>query len=279
MNFLPIVNNLNLLENLEEIKFVGFDPDTSGSILVGKNYDKDIILIVKSLQITNLNQLDKNKLKLEFVNDRFEKYTTSSNVPVEIIKIHPAKKEDFVKYCSHKKKLIETYDLYSTIVFPRIINQNLDWIDNIVFNKKEAASILYQDEDFVFLPDLKWDKKNIESLYFLAIVKNKNLRSIRDLKRCHLNLLKKINNIGINLLCEKYNKNDDEFRLYFHYPPSFWQLHIHFNLISKKWSGALIDYSHSLNNVINNIQLLDNYYQLAELEIITVEVDVEECNV
>ena len=208
-------------------------------------------------------------IHLNFENGRFRKYETNSTAKIEVLEIFPAKEEDLSKYLLKKRKVLETFDMYKTLVLPKIINQNLDWIDNIVNNNKEKESILYQCKDFVFLPDLKWDKNDTESLYYLAIVKHKELRSIRDLNNNHIEMLKQMYEICVNILCNKYKRNKEDFRVYFHYPPSFWQLHIHFNLISKKWAGALIDYSHPLSSVINNIELVGNYYQKAKIEVIT----------
>lgn len=48
---------------------------------------------------------------------------------------------------------------------------------------------------FLLLPDLKWSGK-IDELYLLAIVKKRNIRSLRDLTADHLPLLKNILNKG-----------------------------------------------------------------------------------
>lgn len=53
------------------------------------------------------------------------------------------------------------------------------------------------DEDigFLLLPDLKWSGK-INELYLLAIIKKRNIKSLRDLTSDHLPLLKNILNKG-----------------------------------------------------------------------------------
>lgn len=60
--------------------------------------------------------------------------------------------------------------------------------------------IVYEDVDpnngFIMVPDLKWNG-SIETLYLLAIVKKRNIKSIRDLAEEHLPLLKNIQKKGI----------------------------------------------------------------------------------
>lgn len=48
---------------------------------------------------------------------------------------------------------------------------------------------------FLLFPDLKWSGK-IDELYLLAIIKKRNIKSLRDLTADHLPLLKNILNKG-----------------------------------------------------------------------------------
>lgn len=72
---------------------------------------------------------------------------------------------------------------------------------NCLEYKSEKESIKYDtasenvndDENigFLLLPDLKWSGK-INELYLLAVVKKRNIKSLRDLTGKHLPLLKNI---------------------------------------------------------------------------------------
>lgn len=70
------------------------------------------------------------------------------------------------------------------------------WVYNILDRKSETERVVYENthssEGFVLLPDLKWDGKQIETLYLLAICNDRNIKSIRDLNEQHLPLLKNI---------------------------------------------------------------------------------------
>jgi m7GpppX diphosphatase len=68
-------------------------------------------------------------------------------------------------------------------------NEKVTWIENILNSISEKQNILFQDQDFVFLPDIDWNKKDINRLHFLAIVKDRNIKSIRDLTSKSIQLL------------------------------------------------------------------------------------------
>ena len=67
---------------------------------------------------------------------------------------------------------------------------------NILEGKSEADRVLYDDPDpengFLLLPDMKWDQKDRESLYLLAIDRQRGILSMRELTAEHLPLLKNI---------------------------------------------------------------------------------------
>ena len=56
--------------------------------------------------------------------------------------------------------------------------------------------MLFNDPDpengFLLLPDMKWDQKDRESLYLLAIARRRGILSMRELTAEHLPLLKNI---------------------------------------------------------------------------------------
>lgn len=81
----------------------------------------------------------------------------------------------------------------------------MQWVYNILDHGKEKERILIKDDcpelGFVAIPDLKWDGKDVSSLYYLAIVRQKNLKSIRDLNETHLPMLKNVRDkVTVNIL-------------------------------------------------------------------------------
>ena len=76
---------------------------------------------------------------------------------------------------------------------------------NILNGTSEADRVIYKDPDpvngFIILPDLKWDAKDIDSLYVIAIATRRDLLSLRDVDSSHLELLKGIQRKGKVLMC------------------------------------------------------------------------------
>ena len=87
--------------------------------------------------------------------------------------------------------ITETYEQYETIVRPYIEkNQfNTQWVYNIIDGKSEQERILINTDQYVFLPDLSWDGKAIESLHLLGLVKSHEIHSIRNLTAEHIPML------------------------------------------------------------------------------------------
>lgn len=172
---------------------------------------------------------------------------------------------------SMRKKVIETPEMYKNQIYPNIVNQDLSWISNILDTNGGPLNIIYSDERFVLIPDDKWDEKDLGQIYCLAILRDGSIRSIRNLGEEHIPLLEHINRKAIDVICKKYNLNaeySNKFRSYFHYRPTSWHAHIHFNLIDNKIGGAIVDVAHTVHNVVQNLKLSSDYYKTACIEVI-----------
>lgn len=143
---------------------------------------------------------------------------------------------------------------------------------NILEHKQETDRIVFEDEcrtnGFIILPDLKWDGKTLETLYLIAIVHRHSLKSLRDLNETHLPLLKNIRDKGISIIQEKYGVERSQLRIYLHYQPSFYHLHVHFTYLKYEAPGIRCERSHLLDTVIDNIELMPDYYQRATLSFV-----------
>lgn len=143
---------------------------------------------------------------------------------------------------------------------------------NILDHKKESERIVFEDpceqNGFILLPDLKWDGKTHETLYLIAIVRRHNIKSLRDLSDTDLSLLKNIRQKGIAAITNKYGVDRSQLRIYFHYQPSFYHLHVHFTYLKYDAPGIHCEKSHLLDTVISNIELMPDYYQRATLSFV-----------
>ncbi|XP_049774512.1 m7GpppX diphosphatase [Schistocerca cancellata] len=216
-----------------------------------------------------------SSLKQEFINDVYASYTCLPSVQFNGIKttiIHPATEKHIKKYERQVLHIVEeTPSYYQEITLPHIKSDQfgIQWVFNILDHKSETDRIVFEDPDpetgFILLPDLKWDTKQIEDLYLVAIVRKSGILSLRDLTSEHLPLLKNIKEKGTNVIKDKYKIPETQLRIYLHYQPSFYHLHVHFTNLQYDAPGIYAEKSHLLGEVVSNIELMSDYYQKATI--------------
>ena len=106
----------------------------------------------------------------------------------------------------------------------------------------------------------KNEKSMIDDLYCLAIIKERNIATLRDLRSRHLPLLRTLLKKSLTSITEVYNVPKEEVRVFVHYHPQFYHLHVHF---TRLWNdgGAQVERAHLLEDVIANLEEDDLYYQ------------------
>ncbi|KAN0060078.1 hypothetical protein ACQY0O_008051 [Thecaphora frezii] len=189
---------------------------------------------------------------------------------VKLTLICPATEMHVKKYSAQAKHMVfETPQMYAERVLPYIESipaSRIQWVYNILEHKKEADSILYEDPDpergFIVLPDLKWDQKTLSSLYLQAVVHDRRLRSLRDLTREHVGMLREIRDRAAQVAREQYGlrgrgaEQGGAVRCFIHYQPSYYHLHVHI-LASSYTShpGSIVGQAHLLEDVIDLLEL------------------------
>ncbi|VDM82566.1 unnamed protein product, partial [Strongylus vulgaris] len=225
---------------------------------------EDIIAIVKSAQLKEIMK-----------NDIYGNYDIALPSDLNLVKsqlIYPANDKVVAKYRQEEKFVIrETAEDYRTITVEYIekYQMDLNWVYNVLSKNKEADRIIYEDPDphngFILAPDIKWDGVSMENLYVLAMIHRKGVRSIRDLTANDLPMLENIRDRSLSTIREKYGVRPDQIRAYFHYQPSFFHLHVHFVSLKYDAPASTTLSAVLLDDVINNIQLVPDYYQKATL--------------
>ncbi len=245
-----------------------------------KNTLDKIILLFSYSEDYNYTELINNSEINDIIkNDRFFKFLLKSNKNSNFLveMINPANQKDIDKYSESKKILFtETYDYYMLKVIPKIIKyerieSQLNWINNIIEGKSEQEKIIYSNEDFLLLPNINWDEKDINSLYYLAISKDKYLTNLRDLTSKNIEALEKILKEGKEVISKKHNLPENQILCFIHYYPSFYHFHIHFVNIKNDIYENGIGRNHYLPSVINNLKLIPDYYQKVDIEMIISE--------
>lgn len=208
--------------------------------------------------IKSFNSIKNKKLLLK--NDIYEKYEATAEIQCELIICNDT------NMCkkSEKKIIRETYEQYLSILEKRDIKKDI-WIYNIINGFSEQDNLLYRDDKCIVIPTYTWDNKNIEKLHILCLPIDTTLRSIRSLNSSHINLLEHMKNITLNIIKKYYSLDIYYIKMFFHYEPSTYHLHIHFVNIANNDCRSSIEYSHELNNVIFNLSLCSDYYKIVTL--------------
>ncbi|ORX76385.1 HIT-like protein [Anaeromyces robustus] len=221
----------------------------------------------------NLNNIN-SYLEKETILDHNDIYTwLTSNISgtfkdpqLRIQIIYPATLLHIKKYSEQPRVIInETPEQYKNVVVPYIESlppERTAWVENILEGRQEADSLIFNDKDpetgFIIVPDSKWDR-TLNTLYVQCIVRKRGIRSVRDLRRKHLPLLKKVYETAISLVPKVYSTETekitaDQLKIYFHYQPSYYHLHIHITHINVEGVGLY------LRDVIDNITMDDEFY-------------------
>uniref|UniRef100_A0A8C0Y509 m7GpppX diphosphatase n=1 Tax=Cyprinus carpio carpio TaxID=630221 RepID=A0A8C0Y509_CYPCA len=138
----------------------------------------------------------------------------------------------------------------------------IQWVHNILEKKAEVDRIVFENPDpdtgFVLLPDFKWDQKQLQDLYLIAIVHRRDVKSLRDLTSEHLPLLTNIRSKGEDAIQRQYGVPPRKLHMYLHYQPSYCHLHFHFT--SLEYDAPGVESAHLLSDIIQNLQADSSYY-------------------
>lgn len=92
----------------------------------------------------------------------------------------------------------------------------------------------------------------------LVIFKDPELKTLRDLRREHLPLLFEVKRGVTEYLLKHITGNVHNFKIYFHYTPSVYQLHAHVSIPGQYYNHWR---THNINHVISNIKSNTNHYR------------------
>jgi len=211
-------------------------------------------------KVTSFDGIIREKKTME--NDIYEKYEAKAEISGELIIC-----KDVTQMKNRVKKLVqEDYETYLQTLEKRDTKKDV-WIYNIIYGISEQEAILYRDDKCIVFINYFWDGKDIDKLQMLCMPIDRNLRSIRSLDACHISLLEHMKSVTLQVIREKYGLEEEYIRIYFHYEPSTYHLHIHFVNTASNQVHSSVEYSHELNSVIFNLKMKTDYYKIIKLNI------------
>jgi len=155
---------------------------------------------------------------------------------------------------------------------------NLGWVYKILNQEKEVENILFEDpnpvDGFLINVDPKWSTRPVlqttpreqwvghagtSELYCLGLSHRRDIRSLRDLRREHLPLLRAMAAKGRKVIREVYGLPDESLRIFVHYPPQYYHFHVHFTNVAVNF-GVETERAHLLDDIIDNIERNSEHY-------------------
>lgn len=228
-----------------------------------------IVDLVSSLaSVTNLGS-----------NDIYRWYLASqiSNAApnLKINLIWPCAESHIRKYTAQKLRYVtETPEIYSQHIVPYVQRtqrtaKRLDWIYNILNGRSEQEDVVYNSTDsgdgegFMLLPDLNWDRRTVTGMHLLALVKRRDIWSLRGLKKSHVPWLKRMRTeivqaaaqVGAALAADE-QIDTDQFKCYVHYQPTYYHFHVHVVHVMLEAEGGTqsVGKAFALENLISQLE-------------------------
>ncbi|XP_074530993.1 m7GpppX diphosphatase [Halichoeres trimaculatus] len=268
----------HILSEFQTVRVLRDSAREKNIFIHGKLADEEAVVILEKTPFTEDSLPDLfsgSVLRLEMKNDIYSTYRLQAPLLFNEIKttvVCPATEKHVKKYQRQESYLVEeTGEDYQSITLPYLQQHNfsVQWVHNILEKKAEAERIVYEDPDpkvgFVLLPDFKWDQKQLDDLYLIAIAHCRDIKSLRDLESEHLPLLKNILQKGKEAITERYCIPGNQLRVYLHYQPSYYHLHVHFTKLGYEAPGCSVERAHLLSDVIQNLQSDSQYYRTRAL--------------
>ncbi len=197
-------------------------------------------------------------------NDLYEKHQVEVLVQGEMLVCN-----DLTKMKVYSKKVKkETFDEYQEKIKSRDPAKD-QWVYNILDGISEQSDIIYQDDLCICIPSYTWsgktDPNELNKLHVLCFPKDKTLRCIRSLDSSHIALLTHMKIKSCEIIKTKYGLEPTDLKMFFHYDPSTYHLHIHFVNVEHTETNSSVEYSHDLDSVIFNLGLDSDYYKKINL--------------
>lgn len=221
--------------------------------------------------ITNISNLGANDIYSWFMASAGSSQSSLADLKLNLI--YPCTAKHVKKYSSQGIRTVtETPEIYRDRVRPHMQKSrelgHLDWVFNIIEGRTEQEDVIYRehssegqgkDEGFLLLPDLNWDRKTITSLHLLGIVERRDIWSVRDLTKGHVQWLKHMRRKLLDAATKLYPQiEDDQIKLYVHYQPTYYHFHIHVvHVMLEAGSTQAVGKALGLDNIIAQLSAMD----------------------
>lgn len=218
-------------------------------------------------ELRELVEGGQNELAEEHRNDKFSKHSGPARTGVSLTLICPANDVDVLKYTEQPTYVVrETPAIYRDITLPYVQSlpeKQTAWVHAILEGRAENDARVHEDSHFVVVRDSKWDGKDMQAMYVLALFRDTSVRSVRDLRAKHAAPLRNLRDELLVRVHAAYGIPASKVRAYFHYLPSFWVAHVHFNCVTcpAVGGGMAADRAMLLDDVLERLERDPSHFE------------------
>jgi m7GpppX diphosphatase len=148
------------------------------------------------------------------------------------------------------------------------LSSKKQWIYEILDGTREGESVILDTPSFALIPDI--DANTEHTANWLAVFKDRSLRSLRDLNGSHVQMLRTARDRCTNKIVEHTRLPREQVMCYFHYLPSVFQLHMHVCAPYGHYTTPDIFKIHPVDNVISNLLIDTDFYRKATITTVVV---------
>jgi hypothetical protein len=119
-------------------------------------------------------------------------------------------------------------------------------------------------------PRRQWRMKRLpaqQCFHWLAVATDTNLRTLRDLRGHHAQMLHSLYTQTCQRIHEETGVDPGQIMAYVHYPPSVYQLHVHFKHLTGQGVSHDTLRVHPLPVILNNLRIDPDYYAKSRMQV------------
>lgn len=181
--------------------------------------------------------------------------------------------------------VMDTPDTYQSQQMEKYIQEqrhrsDRQWVANVIQGLQETEHVKIRNEDFVLLPDLAPAPTRVtHSMYtphrrdlaaqlnWLVLFTSPHLKTIRDLRGEHLDLLESVKEQCMTAVQKEYGILRQNVMIFANYPPSVFSLHFHVCCPFKAAAPFDAFRMHTLESIIDHLKVDPEYYNKYSLHI------------
>ncbi|UJO21221.1 m7GpppX diphosphatase [Fulvia fulva] len=222
--------------------------------------------------MTNIKNLGDNDIYRWYLANSMAENTIDEPTPpdLKLNLIWPCTEKHIAKYSFQQMRVVvETGVVYERFVrrYMQLCREEgrLNWVFNILDGRAERENVLFrskaerEEDDFLLLPDLNWDRSTLGSMHLLALPIRRDIWSVRDLTKSLVPWLRHLRATLTQTVTDLYpGVESDMLKFYVHYQPTYYHFHVHVVHVNLDATGTqAVGKALGLDHVISQLEHME----------------------